>query len=42
VVHNWVEKRGQFFVDDKDVEMGVPKWLRKQSKPAMLLVSTHW
>jgi hypothetical protein len=31
-VHNWVEKRGNFFADDEEVETEVRKWLRQQSK----------
>jgi hypothetical protein len=31
-VHNWVEKRGKHFADDKDVETEVQKWLRQQLK----------
>jgi hypothetical protein len=31
-VHNWVQKCGKRFADDKDVEMEVWKWLRQQSK----------
>jgi hypothetical protein len=31
-VHNWVEKRGKRFADDKAVETEVRKWLRQLSK----------
>jgi hypothetical protein len=27
-VHNWVEKRGKHFADDKEVESEGQKWLR--------------
>jgi hypothetical protein len=27
VVHNWVEKRGKGFADDKEVDMEVRMWL---------------
>jgi hypothetical protein len=32
VFHNWVEKRGKYFVDDEEIETGKRKWLRQQSK----------
>jgi hypothetical protein len=32
VVHNWVEKCGEHFTDDEEVEMEVQKWVRQQSK----------
>jgi hypothetical protein len=41
-VHNWVDKRGERFADDEEVEMEVWKWLRQQSKTSILRVSTHW
>jgi hypothetical protein len=31
-VHNWATKRRKRFVDDEEVEMGMQKWLRQQSK----------
>jgi hypothetical protein len=31
-IHNWVEKYGKRFADDKEVETEVQKWLRQQSK----------
>jgi hypothetical protein len=31
-VHNWVEKRGKCFADEKEVETEVRKWLGQQSK----------
>jgi hypothetical protein len=30
--HNWVEKRGKYFVDDEEVETEVRKWLRQHSE----------
>jgi hypothetical protein len=30
--HSWVEKRGNRFADDEEVETEVWKWLRQQSK----------
>jgi hypothetical protein len=30
--HNWVEKRGEGFADDEEVETEARKWLRQQSK----------
>jgi hypothetical protein len=41
-VHNWVEKRGNGFADDEEVETEVWKWLRQQSRDFLLQVSTHW
>jgi hypothetical protein len=42
-VHNWVERHGKRFADDKKVETNVRNWLRQQSKKtSMLLVSMHW
>jgi hypothetical protein len=29
-VHNWIEKRGIYFVYDEEVETEVRKWLRQQ------------
>jgi hypothetical protein len=31
-VHEWAEKRGKRFADDKEVETDMRKWLRQQSK----------
>jgi hypothetical protein len=31
-VHNWVDKCGKSFTDDKEVEVELQKWLRQQSK----------
>jgi hypothetical protein len=31
-VQNWVEKCGKHFTDNQEVETGVWKWLRQQSK----------
>jgi hypothetical protein len=31
-VHNWVERCGKRFPDDKDVETEAWKWLRQQSR----------
>jgi hypothetical protein len=31
-VHNWFEKRGKSFADDKEFETEMRKWLRQQSK----------
>jgi hypothetical protein len=30
--HNWVEKHGRLFANNKKVETKVKKWLRQQSK----------
>jgi hypothetical protein len=38
VAWNWVEKRGNPFADDEEVETEVLKWLRQEARQ----VSTHW